>query len=81
MGEIMENTENAFLRLFDGYEKRHLELSANVTKDYKGKVNAKARTEDGPITRDLVEAHLNAEASIGVAPVKLDDLLLGRARH
>lgn len=71
MDNIHEETASTFLRLWDGYEKRHLELSASgVTKDAKGKVNAKGATVPGPLTPELVLAHLNAEASIGVAPVK-----------
>jgi len=77
MDKINTDITEAFLRLWDGYEKRHLELSAKgVTKDDKGKVNAKATTTEGPITPELVWAHLSAEASIGVAPVKADSTCL-----
>lgn len=64
---------SAFLRLWDGYEKRHIELSAQgVTKDAKGKVSTKVVTVEGPITPALAAAHIAGDASIGVAPVKAD---------
>lgn len=64
-------TAAAFLRLWDGYEKRHIELNAKgVAKDAKGKVTAKVQTVEGPITAELAVAHIAGEASIGVAPVK-----------
>lgn len=63
----------AFLGLWDGYEKRHIELSAqDVTKDAKGKVSTKVVTVAGPLTLELAAAHVAGEASIGVAPVKAD---------
>lgn len=66
-------TAAAFLRLWDGYEKRHIELNAKgVAKDAKGKVTAKVQTVEGPITAELAVAHIAGEASIGVAPVKAD---------
>lgn len=71
----MDQNETAavFLRLWDGYEKRHIELNAKgVAKDAKGKVTAKVQTVEGPITAELAVAHIAGEASIGVAPVKAD---------
>jgi YD repeat-containing protein len=67
-----ESTE-LFLRLWDGYEQRHIELDGtNRTKEDSGKVKVKTVTVEGLITSDLVWAHLNGKASIGVAPVKAD---------
>lgn len=69
----LNEVASAFLRLWDGYEKRHIELNAQgVTKDAKGKVSAKVATVEGALTPELAAAHLAGEASIGVAPVKAD---------
>jgi hypothetical protein len=71
----MEQNEvaSAFLRLWDGYEKRHIELNGQgVTKDAKGKISVKVATVEGALTPQLAAAHLAGEASIGVAPVKAD---------
>lgn len=75
MDKMMIESEiaTAFLRLWDGYEKRHIELNAQgVTKDAKGKVLTKVATVEGVLTPQLAAAHLAGEASIGVAPVKAD---------
>lgn len=72
----MANLETAekFLALFDGYEKRHIELSPlGVTRDDKRKVNAKVTTVDGPVSLEAALAHLNHEGpSVGIAPVRAD---------
>lgn len=59
-----------FCRLFDGYEKRHLEIKSTGDKSKEGKLNT--QTVDGPITRELAAAHLNGGMPIGVAPVCSD---------
>ena len=64
-------TAAAFLRLWDGYEKRHIELNAKgAEKDESGKVKPKVMTVEGPLTPELAWAHLEGKRSIGVAPVK-----------
>ncbi len=66
-------TAAAFLRLWDGYEKRHIELNAKgAEKDESGKVKPKVMTVEGPLTPELAWAHLEGKRSIGVAPVKAD---------
>ncbi len=62
-----------FLRLWDGYDQRHIELDgSNRSKEASGKIKVKTATVEGPLTPELVWAHFNGKASIGVAPVKAD---------
>lgn len=73
IGMDHSETVSTFLRLFDGYQERHLELSGPASKNAKGKVTTKkTATVPGPITPELVLAHLGAEASMGVAPQRAD---------
>jgi len=74
---MMDKETELFLSLWSGYEKRHIELSGKPAKDDKGKVTtAKTDTVKGPLTEELVAAHLKGDASIGVAPVRLDSTCL-----
>lgn len=70
----MENKKaaEALLRLFDGYEKRHIELHGQTTTDKKGKVNGRPITVDTPLSVDLVARHIDGGMPVGVAPVKAD---------
>lgn len=68
--------ENTFLRLFDGNQDRHLVLSGKPSKNDKGKVETKARLDDGPLTAEMVRDHINAETSVGVSPVRSDSTCL-----
>lgn len=73
MDELNEEITGLFLRLWDGYERRHIELDGtNRSKEDSGKVKVKTVTVEGPLTPELAWAHLNGKASIGVAPVKAD---------
>ena len=73
MDELNEEITGLFLRLWDGYEQRHIELDGtNRSKEESGKVKVKTVTVEGPLTPELAWAHLNGKASIGVAPVKAD---------
>ena len=73
MEELNEEVTDLFLRLWDGYEQRHIELDGtNRSKEDGGKVKVKTITVEGPLTPELAWAHLNGKASIGVAPVKAD---------
>lgn len=70
MNEQFKETVDTFLKVFDGYENRHLQLHGKAQKNDKGKVTtAKPVTVEGPITPDLVAQHIKGEASVGVAPV------------
>ncbi len=71
--EMKEEITGLFLRLWDGYEQRHIELvDTNLSKEDSGKVKVKTVTVEGPLTPELAWAHLDGKASIGVAPVKAD---------
>lgn len=73
----MDKNVELFLSLWPGYEKRHIELTGRPLKDGKGKVTtAKTQTVPGPLSEELVAAHLNGDASIGVAPVRADSTCL-----
>lgn len=61
-----------FLKLFDGYDQRHIVTNSTGTKSASGKMNAQTETVEGPITPELVVDHLNGKRSIGVAPVRAD---------
>lgn len=63
----------AFLRLWDGYENRHIELNlTGAEKDENGKVKPKVMTVGGPLTPELAWDHVSGKRSVGVAPVKAD---------
>jgi Family of unknown function (DUF5906) len=60
------------LRLFDGYEKRHIELHGQTTTDKKGKVNGRPITAETPLSVDVIARHIDGGMPVGVAPVKAD---------
>ncbi len=68
--------ENTFLRLFDGNQDRHLVLSGKPSKNDRGKVEGKTRLDDGPLTAEMVRAHLEGDASYGISPVRADSTCL-----
>lgn len=67
---------DTFLRLFDGNQDRHLVLSGKPKKNDKGKIETKARLDDGPLTTEMVRAHIEGDMSIGVSPVRSDSKCL-----
>lgn len=60
------------LRMFDGYEPRHIELHGDMTTDDKGKVNGKPKTVKRPLTEEQVARHIEGGLPVGIAPVKSD---------
>ena len=64
------------LRLFDGYEKRHIEMRGEMVADDKGKVNGKAQTVAGPLTVERIAQHIEGGQPVGVAPVRADSTCL-----
>jgi len=71
-----KQTSEALLRLFDGNQDRHLVLSGKPSKNDKGKIETKARLDDGPLTLEMARAHLEGDASYGISPVRADSTCL-----
>jgi len=68
--------QKTFLRLFEGNQDRHLLLFGKSSKGQKGKVETKARLDDGPLTAEMARAHIAGDMSIGVSPVRADSTCL-----
>ncbi|WP_099827142.1 DUF5906 domain-containing protein [Oceaniglobus indicus] len=76
MDNNLNESADLMLRLFDGYEKRHIEMRGEMVADDKGKVNGKPQTVAGPLTADLVAQHVTGGHPVGVAPVRADSTCL-----
>ncbi len=72
MDKHLNESAGIMLRLFDGYEKRHIEMGGELAANDKGKVNGKTQTVSGPLTTQLVARHIAGEKPVGVAPVRVD---------
>lgn len=71
----MENEESnaeLMMRLFAGYDKRHIQLRGTTETNTKGKVNGKTVTIDEPLNASLVANHIDGSTPVGVAPVRAD---------
>jgi len=70
----MDNFQPAelMLRLFDGYERRHIIMRGDMVADDKGKVNGNTATIDGPLSVESVARHIDGGQPVGVAPVRAD---------
>lgn len=72
MDKKLNEPAELMLRLFDGYDKRHIQMRGNMAADDKGKVNGKPQTVAGPLTLELIARHIAGGQPVGVAPVRTD---------
>ncbi|SFN49904.1 hypothetical protein SAMN04487859_103241 [Roseovarius lutimaris] len=72
MDNKLNEPAELMLRLFEGYDKRHIQMRGNMAADDKGKVNGKPQTVAGPLTLELIDRHIAGGQPVGVAPVRAD---------
>ncbi|GAA6192891.1 DUF5906 domain-containing protein [Phaeobacter sp. NW0010-22] len=76
MDNKLNEPAELMLRLFEGYDKRHIQMRGNMAADDKGKVNGKPQTVAGPLTLELVGQHIAGGRPVGIAPVRADSTCL-----